>query len=167
MDKFGIDAAFCGENCSCPWCIPPLPFGWHLGSITCIATASAWLHQPGCISLAKRKLYRQISSGTQVPLFLHDKRSPETPFDACLCPGTVKVATCQKSKYYFNTTMTLLKELCWDAGRSRWVLHGVNFTPWSIKNLSQAGGAGIHGCFEMGCSVVAHWRVPVLNAANS
>jgi hypothetical protein len=38
----------------------------------------------------------------------------------------------------------LLKELCWEAGTPRWVFHG---TP--------SGGAGIHGCFEMGCSVVA------------
>ena len=38
----------------------------------------------------------------------------------------------------------LLKEFCFEANRPRWVLYG---TP--------AGGAGIHGCFEMGCSVVA------------
>ena len=38
----------------------------------------------------------------------------------------------------------LLKEFCWEAGNPRWVFHG---TP--------AGGAGMHGCFEMGCSVVA------------
>ena len=38
----------------------------------------------------------------------------------------------------------LLKEFCYEAGHPRWVFHG---TP--------AGGAGIHGCFEMGSSVVA------------
>ena len=38
----------------------------------------------------------------------------------------------------------LLKEFCYEANRPRWVLYG---TP--------AGGAGMHGCFEIGCSVVA------------
>ena len=38
----------------------------------------------------------------------------------------------------------LLKELCWEANRPRWVFYG---TP--------AGGAGVFGCLEMGCSVVA------------
>ena len=38
----------------------------------------------------------------------------------------------------------LFKELCREAGRPRWVYFG---TP--------AGGAGIHGCIEMGCSVLA------------
>ena len=38
----------------------------------------------------------------------------------------------------------LLKELCHEAGRPRWVYFG---TP--------AGGAGMHGCIEMGCSVLA------------
>jgi hypothetical protein len=38
----------------------------------------------------------------------------------------------------------VLKELVWEAGLPRWVLFG---TP--------AGGAGIHGCLEMGCSVVS------------
>lgn len=38
----------------------------------------------------------------------------------------------------------LLKELCFEAGKPRWVLMG---TP--------ASGAGMHGCFEMGASVVA------------
>ena len=37
-----------------------------------------------------------------------------------------------------------MKELCWEAGRPRWVFVG-----------TVAGGAGIHGCLEMGCSVVA------------
>ena len=38
----------------------------------------------------------------------------------------------------------VLKELCWEAGNPRWVFFG---TP--------AGGAGVHGCLEAGCSVVA------------
>ena len=38
----------------------------------------------------------------------------------------------------------LLQEFCWEAGGPRWVFHG---TP--------AGGAGINGCLEAGCSVVA------------
>ena len=43
-----------------------------------------------------------------------------------------------------DNAIELLKELCWEAGRPRWVFHG---TP--------AGGAGVHGCLEMGSSVVA------------
>ena len=43
-----------------------------------------------------------------------------------------------------DNDIELLKEFCWEAGRPRWVLFG---TP--------AGGAGIHGCLELGCSVVA------------
>ena len=43
-----------------------------------------------------------------------------------------------------QTCPDLLTEFCYEACRPRWVLHG---TP--------AGGAGIHGCFEMGSSVVA------------
>ena len=42
-----------------------------------------------------------------------------------------------------DNDMTLLKELCWEAGSPRWVIHG---TP--------AGGAGLQGCLEAGCSVV-------------
>ena len=69
---------------------------------------------------------------------------------------TVQIISGKKRKLYRQVSGTdvpwfphdndieLLKELCWEAGRPRWVLHG---TP--------AGGAGIHGCFEMGCSVVA------------
>ena len=38
----------------------------------------------------------------------------------------------------------LLKEFCWEAGKPPWALYG---TP--------AGGAGLQGCLEMGCSVVA------------
>ena len=43
-----------------------------------------------------------------------------------------------------DNAIDLLKELVWEAGRPRWVFHG---TP--------AGGAGVHGCLEAGCSVVA------------
>jgi hypothetical protein len=43
-----------------------------------------------------------------------------------------------------DNAIELLKELCWEAGKPRWVIHG---TP--------AAGAGVHGCLEMGCSVVA------------
>ena len=38
----------------------------------------------------------------------------------------------------------ILREMCYELHRPRWVLHG---TP--------AGGAGLNGCFEMGASVVA------------
>ena len=43
-----------------------------------------------------------------------------------------------------DNAMELLREFCWEAGSPRWVIHG---TP--------AGGAGVHGCLEAGCSVVA------------
>ena len=43
-----------------------------------------------------------------------------------------------------DNDIELLKELVHEAGRHRWVYFG---TP--------AGGAGIHGCIEMGCSVLA------------
>jgi hypothetical protein len=43
-----------------------------------------------------------------------------------------------------DNDMALLKEFCWESGTPRWVLHG---TP--------AGGAGVLGCLEAGCSVVA------------
>jgi hypothetical protein len=43
-----------------------------------------------------------------------------------------------------DNDMELLRELCWEAGNPRWVFHG---TP--------AGGAGVLGCLETGCSVVA------------
>ena len=75
----------------------------------------------------KKRKLYRQISGTQVPWFPHDN------------------------------DIDLLKELCWEAARPRWVLHG---TP--------AGGAGIHGCFEMGCSVVAlcyddHHRIHLQN----
>ena len=67
-------------------------------------------------AVKKRKLYRQLRqlTRTEVPWFPHDN------------------------------DIDLLKELCHEAGRPRWVYFG---TP--------AGGAGIHGCIEMGCSVLA------------
>ena len=43
-----------------------------------------------------------------------------------------------------DDAIELLTELCWEAGRPRWIFHG---TP--------AGGAGVHGCLEAGSSVVA------------
>ena len=43
-----------------------------------------------------------------------------------------------------DNAIELLQELCHEAGRPRWVYFG---TP--------AGGAGIHGCIEMGSSVLA------------
>ena len=43
-----------------------------------------------------------------------------------------------------DNAIELIQELCHEAGRPRWVYFG---TP--------AGGAGIHGCIEMGCSVLA------------
>ena len=43
-----------------------------------------------------------------------------------------------------DNDIELLKELCHEAGKPRWVYFG---TP--------AGGAGIHGCIESGCSVLA------------
>jgi hypothetical protein len=43
-----------------------------------------------------------------------------------------------------DNDMELLKEFCWESGSPRWVFYG---TP--------AGGAGVHGCLEAGCSVVA------------
>jgi outer membrane biosynthesis protein TonB len=43
-----------------------------------------------------------------------------------------------------DNAIELLKELCWEAGKPRWVIHG---TP--------AGGAGVQGCLEMDASVVA------------
>ena len=43
-----------------------------------------------------------------------------------------------------DNSVDLLKELCWESGKPRWVIFG---TP--------AAGAGVHGCFEMNASVVA------------
>ena len=62
----------------------------------------------------KKRKLYKQVSGTEVPWFPHDN-APD-----------------------------LLKELCHEAGRPRWVFFG---TP--------AGGAGMHGVLEMGCSVVA------------
>ena len=66
------------------------------------------------VSGVKKRKLYRQVSGTEVPWFPHDN-APE-----------------------------LLKELCHEAGRPRWVFFG---TP--------AGGAGMHGILEMGCSVVA------------
>ena len=44
----------------------------------------------------------------------------------------------------FDNSMELMKELLWESGSPRWVIHG---TP--------ASGAGLLGCIEMGASVVA------------
>ena len=76
--------------------------------------------------------------------------------DASLRAKDEVAAAMKKRKLYRQTTgqevqwfphdndPDLLKELCWEAGNPRWVIHG---TP--------AGGAGIHGCLETGASVVA------------
>ncbi len=86
----------------------------------CEDTESA-LHQPDkaeIISRAATRIKRRPLfrqlSGTDVPWFPHDN------------------------------AIELLKELCWEAGRPRWVLNG-----------PAAVGAGVHGCLEMGCSVLA------------
>ena len=73
------------------------------------------VNQQAAIAIhVKKRRLYRVLSGTDVPWFPHDN------------------------------DMELLKELCWEAGRPRWVFYG---TP--------AGGAGIHGCLEAGCSVVA------------
>ena len=91
-----------------------------LKQLGCEDTDSA-LHQPDkaeIISRAatniKKRPLYRQLSGTDAPWFPHDN------------------------------AIELLKELCWEAGRPRWVFHG---TP--------AGGAGVHGCLEAGSSVVA------------
>jgi hypothetical protein len=43
-----------------------------------------------------------------------------------------------------DNAIELLKELCGEAGRPRWIFHGTT-----------AGGAGVHACLEAGSSVVA------------
>ena len=81
---------------------------------------------------------------------LHQPDGPDKE-DKAIVAGQVK-----KRKLYRQHTgtdvpwfphdndMELLKEFCWEGGKPRWVFFG---TP--------AGGAGIHGCLEAGCSVVA------------
>ena len=64
-------------------------------------------------AVVKKRKLYKQLSGTEVPWFPHDN------------------------------DMALLKELCWESGRPRWVIHG---TP--------ASGAGVQGCLEAGCSVV-------------
>jgi hypothetical protein len=71
-------------------------------------------NRPIVAAQVKKRKLYRQLSGTDVPWFPHDN------------------------------DMELMKELCWEAGRPRWVIHG---TP--------AGGAGVHGCLEAGCSVVA------------
>ena len=80
----------------------------------------------------------------------------ETPDEKAASAERNLVAAClRKRKMYKHTDtmllwfphdndMELLKELVHESGRPRWVIFG---TP--------AGGAGIHGCLEMGLSVVA------------
>ena len=69
--------------------------------------------QKSILTAVKKRKLYRQLSGTEVPWFPHDN------------------------------DFELLKELCHEAGRPRWVYFG---TP--------AGGAGIHGCIEMGCSVL-------------
>ena len=78
------------------------------------ATADAWSEKALVSAAIKKRKLYRQLTGTEVPWFPHDN------------------------------DIELLKELCWEAGRPRWVYYG---TP--------AGGAGIHGCIEMGCSVLA------------
>ena len=54
-----------------------------------------------------------------------------------------QVSTDMVQWFPHDNDLDLLKELCHEANRPRWVLHG---TP--------ASGAGVHGCLEMGASVV-------------
>ena len=79
-------------------------------------TASASAEQALALMSAGRKKRKLYRqvTGSEVPWFPHDNDSE------------------------------LLKELCHEAGRPRWVYFG---TP--------AGGAGIHGYIEIGCSVMA------------
>jgi hypothetical protein len=77
-------------------------------------TADASSEKALVVAAVKRRRLYRQLTGTEVPWFPHDN------------------------------DIELLKELCHEAGRPRWVYFG---TP--------AGGAGIHGCIEMGCSVLA------------
>ena len=78
------------------------------------ATADASTGKALVSAAIKRRKLYRQLTGTEVPWFPHDN------------------------------DIELLKELCHEAGRPRWVYFG---TP--------AGGAGMHGCIEMGCSVLA------------
>ena len=77
------------------------------------ATAEASPQKALVVAAIKRRKLYRQLTGTEVPWFPHDN------------------------------DVELLKELCHEAGRPRWVFFG---TP--------AGGAGIHGCIEMGSSVL-------------
>ena len=79
----------------------------------------------------------------------------ETPDEKAASAERNLVAACLRRKMYkhndtmlpwfpHDNDMELLKEVVHESGRPRWVIFG---TP--------AGGAGIHGCLEMGLSVVA------------
>ena len=80
---------------------------------------------------------------------------PATSVSTDLEQSSLVAAVMKKRKLYKQLTgsevpwfphdndMALLKELCWEAGSPRWVIHG---TP--------AGGAGLQGCLEAACSVV-------------
>ena len=85
-----------------------------------------------------------------------DEGEQAAPADAGGTEKAIVTAAMRKRKLYRQLTgsevpwfphdndIELLKELCHEAGKPRWVYFG---TP--------AGGAGIHGCIEMGCSVLA------------
>ena len=77
------------------------------------ATADARPEKAFVSAAAKKRNMYKHLAGTEVPWFPHDN------------------------------DIELLKELCHEAGRPRWVYFG-----------APAGGAGIHGCVEMGCSVL-------------
>lgn len=84
------------------------------GAATADASAAAVVEAKAHVAAAlKKRKLYRQLTGSEVPWFPHDNDGE------------------------------LLKELCHEAGRPRWVYFG---TP--------AGGAGIHGCIEMGCSVL-------------
>ena len=78
------------------------------------ATADASAEKAHVTAAVNKRKLYRQLTGSEVPWFPHDNDSE------------------------------LLKELCHEAGRPRWVYFG-----------TLAGGAGIHGCIEMGCSVLA------------
>ena len=96
----------------------------------------------------KEKMRQDCEIDESAPL---NQQSGPDPEDIAVLAAQVK-----KRKLYRQHTGTdvpwfphdndfdVLKELCWEAGNPRWVFFG---TP--------AGGAGVHGCLEAGCSVVA------------
>lgn len=112
----GVDV--CEEEAKDPSHMPPPPAedeDAETAGAAETADADASSGAKAVVNAAKKK--RKLYrqlSGSEVPWFPHDNDSE------------------------------LLKELCHEAGKPRWVYFG---TP--------AGGAGIHGCIEMGCSVLA------------